>query len=67
MIVTFFRLMEEAMTSDDGKCFEKLCIGYLIKGDGFDKFGEFNLPETLRNSHLYDAYLVEALESISDK
>ena len=70
ILLTLFGLMEEAMTSDDDKCLEKLLRDYFVKeSDEENKFKELvecDLPSKLQNNRVCAIYLVEILKTILD-
>ena len=65
ILITLVGLMEEAITSDNDKCIEKLFRDYLTEGEKFKELVEMDLPEKLRNNRMCTIYLVEVLKAIS--
>ena len=64
ILITLFGLMEEAITSDNDKCFENLFRDYLIEGEIFKELVEIVLPAKLKNNRMCTIYLVEVLKAI---
>ena len=52
ILITLFGLMEEAITSDNDKCFENLFRDYLIKREIFKELVDIVLPAKLKNNRM---------------
>ena len=69
ILSSVFQMLEEALTSDKDKCFEKLFRDYFTKDgkDGelsdFEELIQIDLPEPLRNNHTCAIYLAEILKT----
>ena len=59
--------MENAISSDDDKCYEKLFRDYLLDSDGFKELVLMDLPEKLRNNRICALYFVKILKTIYDE
>jgi len=73
ILLTLFALMEDAMTSDDDRCYEKLFRDYLVvqskvgeEPSDLDMLIQADLPSQLRNNRLCAIYLVEILKTMLD-
>jgi len=67
ILMTIFSFMQDAMTADDDRSFEKLICDYLLGSDEFKEVILADLPNELRNNHSCATYLVWSLKSLFDK